>query len=110
MEPEASTARTRSVSTSAGCARAGAAASAPGRPRMLRRCMRPPDVVAPQMGRAAAPPRLGSIAAAAHRRAPNGGGNAMPSMTVDGYELSYVESGAGDPLVLVHGTLGDQRY
>ena len=34
----------------------------------------------------------------------------MPTMTVDGYELSYAESGAGDPLVLVHGTLGDQRY
>lgn len=34
----------------------------------------------------------------------------MPSMTVDGHELSYAESGAGDPLVLVHGTLGDQRY
>ncbi|MDO9709399.1 alpha/beta fold hydrolase [Paracraurococcus lichenis] len=34
----------------------------------------------------------------------------MPSFTVDGYDLSYAESGAGEPLVLVHGTLGDQRY
>jgi pimeloyl-ACP methyl ester carboxylesterase len=34
----------------------------------------------------------------------------MPTMNVEGYELSYAESGAGDPLVLVHGTLGDQRY
>ncbi|MCB4823880.1 alpha/beta fold hydrolase [Roseicella aerolata] len=34
----------------------------------------------------------------------------MPGMIVDGHELSYAESGAGDPLVLVHGTLGDQRY
>ncbi|WP_431270305.1 alpha/beta fold hydrolase [Dankookia sp. P2] len=34
----------------------------------------------------------------------------MSSMHVDGYELSYAESGAGEPVVLVHGTLGDQRY
>jgi len=34
----------------------------------------------------------------------------MPSMVIDGYELSYAESGVGEPLVLVHGTLGDQRY
>jgi esterase len=34
----------------------------------------------------------------------------MPEVTVEGYPLSYAESGAGDPLVLVHGTLGDQRY
>ncbi|MCO6416800.1 alpha/beta hydrolase [Siccirubricoccus sp. KC 17139] len=33
----------------------------------------------------------------------------MPSRTIEGYELSYAESGAGDPVVLVHGTLGDQR-
>ncbi|MBK1660106.1 alpha/beta fold hydrolase [Paracraurococcus ruber] len=33
----------------------------------------------------------------------------MPTMTVDGHDLSYAESGAGEPLVLVHGTLGDQR-
>ena len=32
----------------------------------------------------------------------------MPSMTVDGYELGYAESGAGEPLVLVHGPLGDR--
>ncbi|WP_165943551.1 alpha/beta fold hydrolase [Roseicella aquatilis] len=34
----------------------------------------------------------------------------MPSITVDGTPLDYAESGAGEPLVLVHGTLGDQRY
>lgn len=34
----------------------------------------------------------------------------MPSLTVEGYPLAYAESGAGEPLVLVHGTLGDQRY
>jgi len=33
----------------------------------------------------------------------------MPKQTIDGYELSYAESGTGDPLVLIHGTLGDQR-
>ncbi len=55
-------------------------------------------------------PRLGGAARPAHRPARTRGGNAMPTMNVDGYELSYAESGAGDPLVLVHGTLGDQRY
>jgi pimeloyl-ACP methyl ester carboxylesterase len=29
---------------------------------------------------------------------------------IDGYDLNYAESGQGAPLVLVHGTLGDQRY
>jgi esterase len=33
----------------------------------------------------------------------------MPSLRVNGYDLSYAEEGAGDPLLLVHGTLGDQR-
>jgi pimeloyl-ACP methyl ester carboxylesterase len=33
----------------------------------------------------------------------------MPSLRVNGYDLSYAESGAGEPLVLIHGTLGDQR-
>lgn len=34
----------------------------------------------------------------------------MPSLRVNGYDLSYAEAGAGGkPLVLVHGTLGDQR-
>jgi pimeloyl-ACP methyl ester carboxylesterase len=35
---------------------------------------------------------------------------AMPSMMVDGFALDYAEAGAGEPVVLVHGTLGDQRY
>lgn len=33
----------------------------------------------------------------------------MPSLTVNGYDLSYAEQGTGAPVVLVHGTLGDQR-
>lgn len=33
----------------------------------------------------------------------------MPSIDVDGYPISYAEAGAGEPLLLVHGTLGDQR-
>jgi esterase len=34
----------------------------------------------------------------------------MPSQQVNGYELSYAESGSGgEPLLLIHGTLGDQR-
>lgn len=33
----------------------------------------------------------------------------MPSITVDGYPISYAEAGQGTPLLLVHGTLGDQR-
>jgi len=34
----------------------------------------------------------------------------MPSTMIDGFELNYAESGAGEPVVLIHGTLGDQRY
>lgn len=33
----------------------------------------------------------------------------MPSLMIDGYDLSYAEAGGGEPLLLVHGTLGDQR-
>ncbi len=34
----------------------------------------------------------------------------MPSLRVNGYDLSYAEAGAGGkPLLLIHGTLGDQR-
>lgn len=33
----------------------------------------------------------------------------MPNITVDGYPLSYAEAGAGPPLLMIHGTLGDQR-
>ena len=33
----------------------------------------------------------------------------MPSLTIDGYSLSYAEAGAGAPLLMIHGTLGDQR-
>ncbi len=33
----------------------------------------------------------------------------MPSLTVDGYDIAYAEAGSGDPLLLIHGTLGDQR-
>jgi pimeloyl-ACP methyl ester carboxylesterase len=29
---------------------------------------------------------------------------------IDGYDLNYAESGQGAPLLLIHGTLGDQRY
>jgi esterase len=34
----------------------------------------------------------------------------MPSLTVNGYALNYAEHGSGEPVVLVHGTLQDQRY
>jgi pimeloyl-ACP methyl ester carboxylesterase len=34
----------------------------------------------------------------------------MPSLTVNGYALNYAEQGAGEPVVLVHGSLQDQRY
>lgn len=34
----------------------------------------------------------------------------MAEMTVNGYAMSYVEAGSGEPLVLVHGSLLDQRY
>jgi esterase len=33
----------------------------------------------------------------------------MPSLTIDGYPLSYAEAGSGPPLLMIHGTLGDQR-
>ncbi len=33
----------------------------------------------------------------------------MPTMTVDGYPIAYAEAGSGAPVVMVHGTLGDQR-
>lgn len=33
----------------------------------------------------------------------------MPVLTVEGYPLSYAEAGAGPPVVMIHGTLGDQR-
>ncbi|MDB5414076.1 MAG: uncharacterized protein JWR10_2411 [Rubritepida sp.] len=33
----------------------------------------------------------------------------MPSLDVDGYPIAYAQAGSGDPLLLVHGTLGDQR-
>jgi esterase len=33
----------------------------------------------------------------------------MPSLHVDGVEIFYAEAGSGDPLLMVHGTLGDQR-
>ncbi len=34
----------------------------------------------------------------------------MPTLDIGGYDMAYVEQGAGDPVVLVHGTLQDQRY
>jgi pimeloyl-ACP methyl ester carboxylesterase len=33
----------------------------------------------------------------------------MPSIAVDGTDIAYAEAGAGAPLLLIHGTLGDQR-
>jgi pimeloyl-ACP methyl ester carboxylesterase len=33
----------------------------------------------------------------------------MPSLSVDGYPLAYAEAGSGPPVVMIHGTLGDQR-
>ncbi|MBR0673461.1 alpha/beta fold hydrolase [Neoroseomonas soli] len=33
----------------------------------------------------------------------------MPSLTVDGYPIAYAEQGSGPPVVMIHGTLGDQR-
>ena len=33
----------------------------------------------------------------------------MPSLDVDGYPIAYAEAGQGEPLLLIHGTLGDQR-
>jgi esterase len=34
----------------------------------------------------------------------------MPTLRVNGYDMAFVERGAGAPLLLVHGTLGDYRY
>lgn len=34
----------------------------------------------------------------------------MPNLTVNGYDIAYAEQGEGEPIVLVHGTLNDQRY
>lgn len=34
----------------------------------------------------------------------------MPTLDIGGYDMAYVEQGAGDPVVFVHGTLQDQRY
>lgn len=34
----------------------------------------------------------------------------MPTQNIDGFDLSYAEAGSGEPVVMVHGTLGDQRY
>ena len=33
----------------------------------------------------------------------------MPTLTVDGYPIAYAEAGSGKPVVMIHGTLGDQR-
>lgn len=33
----------------------------------------------------------------------------MPTLTVDGYPIAYAEAGSGQPVVMIHGTLGDQR-
>jgi hypothetical protein len=33
----------------------------------------------------------------------------MPSLRVSGYDMTHVERGTGDPLVLVHGSLNDHR-
>jgi pimeloyl-ACP methyl ester carboxylesterase len=40
----------------------------------------------------------------------NLGGTAMPSLTVNGYDMAYAEQGSGEPLVLIHGSLNDYRY
>ncbi len=34
----------------------------------------------------------------------------MPTLSVDGYEIAFTEHGAGIPLLLVHGSLGDYRW
>ena len=34
----------------------------------------------------------------------------MPTLRVNGYDMAYVEEGAGAPLLLVHGTLCDYRH
>lgn len=33
----------------------------------------------------------------------------MPSIEIDGHPLAYAQAGSGAPLVMIHGTLGDQR-
>lgn len=33
----------------------------------------------------------------------------MPTIQIDGTQLEYIEQGQGEPIVLVHGTLGDYR-
>jgi esterase len=33
----------------------------------------------------------------------------MPSLPANGYDMAFVERGAGAPMILVHGTLGDYR-
>jgi hypothetical protein len=33
----------------------------------------------------------------------------MPTLTIDGYPIAYAETGSGAPVIMVHGTLGDQR-
>lgn len=33
----------------------------------------------------------------------------MPTLSVDGHLIAYAEAGSGTPVVMVHGTLGDQR-
>jgi pimeloyl-ACP methyl ester carboxylesterase len=33
----------------------------------------------------------------------------MPSLTIDGHPIAYAETGSGPPLLMIHGTLGDQR-
>jgi len=33
----------------------------------------------------------------------------MPTLTVDDYPIAYAEAGSGTPVIMVHGTLGDQR-
>jgi esterase len=37
-------------------------------------------------------------------------GTLMPTLRVNGYDMAFVERGAGAPLLLVHGTLGDYRH
>ena len=34
----------------------------------------------------------------------------MPSCTVNGYSMEFVEAGQGEPVVLIHGSLNDYRY
>ena len=34
----------------------------------------------------------------------------MRSLHVNGYDMAYAENGTGTPVVLIHGSLLDQRY